>query len=301
MSNSLKYYLFSVYTLFVFLNSSIAQISSYKLIDLKNYISVASSISIDTERNIFVLDSDNNKLIKLNDEGKFIKEIGSWGWGNYNFDKPISVHASVGLNVYVSDYYNHRIIRFNKQLEYISTLYKRNTDNLHLTFGLPTAIAVDQFSNLFIYDNENKRILKFDKNGEINSSFEGYESVSERVANPIKFEIDFESNLYVLEKSKIWIFDNWGTRRGIIKFDSSYSVSTFCLEGTKVYTIHNGKYITEYDSFGRQLNQFDLTGFFADSFAGDIIDIELLAGNFYILTPNTIIISAKNTINNSVK
>jgi hypothetical protein len=297
MSNLFKYSLLSGTALFVFLNQSIAQNLSYKLIDLKNYISAAIAISIDTENNIFVLDSNNNKLIKLDDEGKFIKDIGSWGWGNFNFDKPISVDASDGLNVYVSDYYNHRIVRFNKQLEYISTLYKKGADNLHLMFGLPTAIAVDRFSNLFIYDNENKRILKFDKDGNIKNSFGGYESVT----HPIKFEIDFENNLYVLEKNKMWIFDNWGTRIGIIKFDSSYTVTTFCLEGTNVYTIHSGKYFAEYDSFGRQLGQFDLTGYFTHSFEGDIVDVKLLGGKYYFLTHNAIIISAKIDINNLLK
>jgi hypothetical protein len=280
--------------LFLFFCSyySFGQNISYKSIELKGNVLSPSTFSIDKEGNLFILDSENNKLSKLNPDGQFTNDIGGWGWGNLNFDKPVSVDASDGLNIYVSDYFNHRVLRFNKQLEYISKLSTRNSDDSNSRFGLPTAIAVDQFSNLFLYDNENKRILKFDKNGNIDRKFGGYESSSTKITNPIKFEINLENQLFVLETDKLSKYDNWGTNTGIIKFDSTYELKNFCIDEKKIYIIHGNNVLTAFDYYGRHLGDYDLSTVFGKSNLENIIDIKTHLENMYILTRNEVIISA---------
>lgn len=289
-----KYLNISFLFLFICSNYSFGQSVSYKIIKLdEGNISSASTFSVDKEGNLFILDSENNKLSKLNSDGQFANEVGGWGWGNLNFDKPVSVEASDGLNIYVSDYFNHRILRFNKQLEYISTLFTRDDDDSNSRFGLPTAIAVDQFSNLFLYDNENKRILKFDKDGNIDRKFGGFESSSAKITNPIKIEINLENQLFVLENDKLSKYDNWGTNTGIIRFDSTYDLKNFCVDEKNIYIIHGHNMLTSFDYYGHQLDSYDLSEMFRKSNLKDLTDICVHLENIYLLTRNTIIISAK--------
>jgi hypothetical protein len=254
-----KYLKISFLFLFICSNNSFGQKVNYKIIKLDGNVSSASTFSIDKEGNFFILDSEHNKLSKLSPDGKYVNQIGSLGWGNLNFDEPVSVDASDGLNVYVSDYFNHRVLRLNKQLEYISKLYTRDNDDTNSRFGLPTAIAVDQFSNLFLYDNENKRILKFDKNGNIDRKFGGFESSSAKITNPIKIEINLENQLFVLENDKLSKYDNWGTNTGIIRFDSTYVLKNFCIDEKNIYIIHGHNMLTSFDYYGHQIESYDLS------------------------------------------
>ena len=288
-----KYLNISFLFLIICSNYSFGQNVNYKIIKLEGNVSSAKAFSIDKEGNLFILDSENNKLSKLNSDGQFANEVGGWGWGNLNFDKPVSVEASDGLNVYVSDYFNHRILRFNKQLEYISTLFTRDNDDSNSKFGLPTAIAVDQFSNLFLYDNENKRILKFDKYGNIDRKFGGFESSSAKITNPIKIEINLENQLFVLENDKLSKYDNWGTNTGIIRFDSTYDLINFCVDEKNIYIIHDQNMLTSFDYYGHQLDSYDLSEMFSISDFDAVTDIKAHLENIYLLTRNTVIRLAK--------
>jgi hypothetical protein len=286
----IKYIVSSILFFVIYLLNSFGQEVNYKVVDLKNHTISASRFSIDKEGNLFILDSENNKLIKYDSEGKFTKEIGGWGWGNLNFDKPVSVDATDGLNVYVSDYYNHRILRYNKQLEYISTLFTRFNDDVKSRFGFPTVIAVDQFSNLFLYENENKRLLKFDQNGNVDRSFGGYESVSVKITDPLKIEVNYENNLFVLEKGNVYIFDNWGTSSGIVKLDSGKIVKNFCIQKDKIYILPDKSEIITVDMDGHLINKYDLNKLFVELNFGEIQDINLFIDNIYLLNKNSIII-----------
>ncbi len=81
----------------------------------------ASSFDLNSAGFLFITDSGNDKLYKYDTLGTYVTETGGYGWKEAAFDNPVDVFATP-LNIYVADKNNHRIERFDKDLNYISQL-----------------------------------------------------------------------------------------------------------------------------------------------------------------------------------
>ena len=114
------------------------------------------------------------------------------------------------LSVYVSDKNNHRIQKFDKDLNFISLLYTRESDNPAERFGYPLSAVTSNQGDLFILDSENKRILKFDLFGHFVLNFGGFDSGNYALVNPEKMVVSPSNTLFVLDGKKIVVFDQYG-------------------------------------------------------------------------------------------
>ncbi len=70
-----------------------------------------SGVAVDTDGNIYVADSNNNRVQKLDPHGQFITKWGSYGANIGQFNKSEGIVVSSN-KVYVIDYYNHRVQYF---------------------------------------------------------------------------------------------------------------------------------------------------------------------------------------------
>ena len=66
----------------------------------------------DGSGNIYVADSENNRIQKFDSSGKFISGWGLYGGGDAQFSKPRGVAVGAGGAVYISDTYNNRVQKF---------------------------------------------------------------------------------------------------------------------------------------------------------------------------------------------
>ena len=207
-----------ILTVLLFLTTSIivkSQTVTYKssIGSFKN----ASSFYINSAGFIFVTDAGTDEVYKLDTLGNTLKDAGGYGWNDGNFDNPSDVFATT-LNVYVCDKNNHRVERFDKYLNFISKLYTRDNDNSDERFGYPLCCATSQQGDLYILDSENKRIIKFDLFGNFISNFGGYDAGNFTLENPLKFAISSNNNIYVIDKKKIVLFDQYGN--GVTKYNT---------------------------------------------------------------------------------
>src|SRR5574341_1168042 len=77
-------------------------------------------LTTDNEGNIYIADTGNNRLVKTDSLGNFIKETGGFGWGEGQFNQPTDLTLDYGLNLYVVDSQNKRVTRLDKNLNFIS-------------------------------------------------------------------------------------------------------------------------------------------------------------------------------------
>jgi len=173
-----------------------------------------SSMDVDVYGNFFVVDASRNILTLFSREGKQVRQVGGQGWGSDQFDRPLGVWSRNGLDVFVADYGNHRIQRFDRTLSFVSSLFTHEDPISERRFGYPTDAALSRLGSLFICDSENSRIMKLSMLNEIEKNFGGYDAGAGRLASPTQIEIGPADHLYVLDRNRVVVFDIFGNYLG---------------------------------------------------------------------------------------
>jgi hypothetical protein len=174
----------------------------------------ATRIMVGTQGKIYVLDADENKISLFSNLQDAPKTLGGFGWSSSSFDKPTGV-ATDGVNIYVSDFGNHRIQRFDREFNYISSLSTRDTSDISSRFGYPLDIALSEIGDLFILDGENIRVMKFNSQGSFERAFGDINAGKGKLQNPMKL-MATNYRIFVGEKNKILVYDYFGNFLGSV-------------------------------------------------------------------------------------
>lgn len=170
----------------------------------------AVAIDLDSEGHLFIVDRGQNRLIKYDQNGGYIKEIGGYGSGTEQFSTPTDVCARLTLNVFVADYNNDRIVRFDSNLNYLNefeTPYQGEN-----SFEMPLSVVVSGQYDLFILEDLNKRVLKFDRFNQPLASFGDASENLGQLLNPMQLAISDDGKVFVSDRGAeaIVVFDYLG-------------------------------------------------------------------------------------------
>lgn len=247
--------------------------------------SSASAFSITSSGFIYVADNGNNSLIKFDTLGNIVNEIGGYGWGESAFDTPSDVFANT-LNVFVCDKQNHRIQAFDKDLNFISDLYTRESDNSEERFGYPLSCALSSMGDLYILDSENIRVLKFDLFGNFIQNFGGFDAGVYSLKNPKNLAVNSDNSVLVLDDSVLIVYDQFGNGKAVIHLNTSFSNLT-AAANVLLLTSENSVYIGSFSNSEKPLNQINLIGHESNL---KIIDCAIFNEKLYILSPKEIFV-----------
>jgi len=128
-----------------------------------------SEIAIDSAGNIYVLDSDNNRVQVFDSAGTFIRKWGTAGTGDGQFNGPWGLAVGLDDHVYVADTLNNRIQKFTSAGVYVSEWGSKGPADGQ--FSWPTGITTDTDGNVYVVDTQNCRIQKFDSTGRFISTW----------------------------------------------------------------------------------------------------------------------------------
>lgn len=175
-----------------------------------------SAIDLDTEGNLYIIDSGRNRLLKYSATGTFMREIGGFGRGSEQFNDPRDVDAHLTLNIFVTDFNNNRIVRFDSNLNYLNDFNPVFTNPFY--FEMPLSVAVNNQYDLFILEDLNKRIVKIDR---FNKPLTVFGTTSENLGQllgPYQVTLGSRNILYVSDplSCAIQIFDFLGNYIGSI-------------------------------------------------------------------------------------
>lgn len=154
---------------------------------------------------IYLLDRDGNRVLKLSSEGTVVAEIGGFGFGIGQFNNPIAmVSPDGGLNLYILDSENKRIVHLNSDLKWIDQIQINQIIN-DRTVGQLTGMAINSSQDLYISDPQNYRVIKLDPEGRFLSEL----TAQGRIMIPGCLAIDNADQLYVCDQrtNSIVIFD----------------------------------------------------------------------------------------------
>ena len=186
---------------------------------------------MDSAGNVFVSDTDNNRMEEFTNQGIFVRAWGTFGSGNGQFNFPVGVAVDASGNVFVADAGNNRIEKFTNHGHFIATWRH--------AFNSPFGVAVDPSGNVFVADTFSSRIQKFTNDGTFLTTWGTPGAGKGQMQNPYSLGVDASGNVYVADTGDEWAeTDNDNSR--IEKFTN------------------NGSFITSWGSYGTGDGQFDV-------------------------------------------
>jgi DNA-binding beta-propeller fold protein YncE len=117
-------------------------------------------VTVAPSGNVFVADTNNNRIVELSPAGTVLNEFGRFGFSEGRLHTPTDVALDAAGRVYVVDSFNNRVEVFGESGQYLAKWGLRGT-NLGY-FSQPTAIAVGCEGDVYVADTNNNRIERFD-------------------------------------------------------------------------------------------------------------------------------------------
>jgi len=149
---------------------------------------------------IFITDTGNNRILKVDDKFNLIKEWGTKGTGNGQFIHPHAIDVDSKGNVYVGVLNQPGVQIFDSNGTYLKRWGSPGTGPGQ--FSIPQEhVAVDKNDYIYIVDGaSNPRVQKFFTNGTLVSIIGTKGSGDGQLLKPEHVSIDEKGNLYVVDR-----------------------------------------------------------------------------------------------------
>jgi len=121
LPKSFNHYLFGIFLFGATVSYGADFIERGQLSPPDRPFSQPQAIAIGGDGTVYVIDTGNNRLVAFNQRGRHLKSIGGFGFEADQFDHPFDIWAGSLINLYISDYNNDRVQRYDRGLNYLST------------------------------------------------------------------------------------------------------------------------------------------------------------------------------------
>ena len=184
-------------------------------------LSGPSDVFIDKEGNLWVADTNNNRVSKYSGDGTYVSGLGGFG-SEFQFNQPWSLTVADDGAAFVADTWNHKIVKFdgdgNKvkewggggQLKDEDGDGKLDSDDPFKLFG-PREITLSPEGNVLITDTGNNRVIEYTGDGEFVRQFgqKGASGAPTDFSEPVGIELADNGDIYVGDfwNKRVVIFD----------------------------------------------------------------------------------------------
>lgn len=148
-----------------------------------------TGVGLSTQGDIFILDSDNPRILKYNSAGKFLMQIGYYDSGDYALQNP-KVFTINDNNIFVLD--SSHLLLFD--------LFGNNLYKVKLDYE---AVNINSTSFAITISSQNKIYFSLTKDNVNNLDFTSFEPKIDEI---IIDSLIFNSKLYILTQRNIYIY-----------------------------------------------------------------------------------------------
>ena len=121
-------------------------------------------MAADASGNLYVVDSEENRVQVYDFSGSYIFSWGSGGKNSGEFNNPTDIAIDMNGRIFIADTGNKRVQVFNAVGQYITSIGDPSVDSIKLQE--PTAVSVDDFGFLYIADKGTGSVSKFNTSGD---------------------------------------------------------------------------------------------------------------------------------------
>jgi RHS repeat-associated protein len=155
----------------------------------------AEGVAIDKEGNIWVADTENNRLVELWSSGSLRRTVGSYGTENGQFNKPAGIAVDATGNVWVADTGNNRIQELSSTGTYIRQAGKYGAGNGE--FKSPHGITVDSTGHVWVADTGNDRVQELSSEAVYVTQYGSRGNGNGQFEQPYAVVVDKEGDIWV--------------------------------------------------------------------------------------------------------
>ncbi|TAK32119.1 MAG: hypothetical protein EPO21_15960 [Chloroflexota bacterium] len=232
----------------------------------------------------------------------FLTKWGSWGSDSGQFKSPRGIAVDTAGNVYVADYYNHRVQKFSSTGSFLTAWGSEGSGNGQFKDSAWPAvsgagIAVDAAGNVYVVDQGNSRVQKFTSTGSFITAWGSLGSGNGQFEEPAGIAVDAAGNVYVsdwwnrrIQKftstgSFLTAWGSWGGYNG--EFEKPYGVAVDAAGNVYVADYYNtrilkftstGSFLTTWGSYGSGNGQFYCPAGIAMDAAGNVYVTDTCVG-----------------------
>ena len=163
-------------------------------------------ITADQAGNIWIADTDNQRVVELDPQGQFIQSFGRSGSGEGQFLQPFDLVIGKDGNLVVLDSESPFVLqRFTPQGEFQAAL------GADLGTYSARGLGIDSAGDLYIVDTGVGRLIKISPAGDLLHQW-GKDQSGQDLGQPVGTAIDPQGNIYILEavKGLVWKFSSDG-------------------------------------------------------------------------------------------
>jgi DNA-binding beta-propeller fold protein YncE len=164
------------------------------------------AVAVDPSGNIWVADSGHNRVLEFNKERQYVRQFGSEGTGEGQFQGILGIATNASGDVYVSG--SDRVQEFSPTGEFLRQFGSPGSGNGQFVY--PNGIAVDSGGNVWVLDSLNDRVQEFSPSGTYLGQFgsQGGGNGQLEWTSGLAFS---GGNLYVAGNSRVQEFSTAGT------------------------------------------------------------------------------------------
>lgn len=234
---------------------------------------------------MFVLDAGASEIVKLSPAGKPLRTTGGFGWKEGSMDQPADISASNGLDVFVADFGNHRILRFDRDLNLQSSAASPSRDDPHsIPFGYPRSVTMSRFGELFIVDGENNRVLTVAGESGEGKLFGDLHGGTGSLRAPERVRVSAGDMVFVQDSGRIVQYDMFGNYLRAFGREFFPGLRTFAVDGKNLYVLDSCR-IAVVDDGGTIRSHFSIPAMGDGLRCDAVVDFQIRQGTIFLLTP----------------